>query len=193
MKRRMRLLVTTILMPAVLLSACGFGGPNTAATTTTIAAEPVRYVALGGGESTDGDIESEAVGYPRVLFRDLLPAQTTYTNLASNNAGLFDLVNRQVGTALDLGPTLVTLWVDEALLDERPDVDDPETAVRSAIEALVDSGASVGVTSGRGDGAWSQTVEALTAQAGATYVDIPPRATAVELATLFADALSLGA
>lgn len=100
---------------AVLLAmatACGSGdGGTTAGTTTPV--PPETYVAIGGSETVGMGADNPVVeSWPQVLYRTALDRNTVFVNLAVGGASIQQALEEQVPMALELRPTLVTVWLN---------------------------------------------------------------------------------
>jgi lysophospholipase L1-like esterase len=92
------------------------------------------YVAVGASESVGQGAENPVRdAWPQVLFRTAMPANTVFYDVARSGARVPDAVARQLPIALELEPTVVTVWlnVDDMASGESP------TAYRSGLQALV--------------------------------------------------------
>ncbi len=187
--RPMRLLAVALLGATTL--GCGLGGPDSAVTTTTLAPAPVVYSAIGGRATVEGDPDSlRRVAYPRLLFRDHLPAQTVFTDLARPGATVADARIHQLPTALDLGTTVATVWFDDR--DVGGPLTDAEDELARVVGALIDAGAQVAITSGAAsDPAWDGAVARVASTTGATLVELGSARGQADIAQRFADALGL--
>lgn len=83
----------------------------------TPAAAPARdqetYVAVGADDTLGVGLDRPLVDeWPKVLFRDELPRGTVFVNVAAERATVADALDQQVPLALELEPTLVTVWLN---------------------------------------------------------------------------------
>ncbi len=178
---------------AVVLAGCGFGGPETAAITTTVPPASVTYVAVGGAETVAGDVEEDrGAGYSRVLFRDHLPTQTVFTMAATTGGGVSSVLGSQIDEAVEIGATVVTIWIDEDLVRSDGSGVDPAAALADALARLKDAGADVAVTAGPTIGPlWTRTAQSIVADSDASFVDLGGATDDADIARRFADALGL--
>ncbi len=188
--RQPRLLAVAVGL-AVVAGACGLGGPEATVTPSTVAPEPVVYVALGGRATVEHDPGSTRRAiYPRLLFRDHLPAQTVFTDLARDGATVTAAATDQVPTAQALHPTVATVWFDGDELSGSPD--EGARALDEVLSALARAGADVAVTAGlHPDAAWADAVAQAAARTGATPVDLTGVEDQSAVADRFAAALGL--
>ncbi len=74
--------------------------------------------------------------WPHVLFRAALPRRTVFVNLAEDGSTASEALERQVPAALELEPTLVTVWLTATDADEETPVAQYEADVSRVIERL---------------------------------------------------------
>ena len=100
-----------LVIVSVLVAAC------TSATEPDV--QPVNapslpFVVIGAGQSDGGGIDDELRSlWARRVFQDL-PRRTVYVNLAREGATAASALEGQVPDAVDLEPTLVTIWLVSA-------------------------------------------------------------------------------
>jgi lysophospholipase L1-like esterase len=111
-RRRASVLCALVL---VLLPGCSSAGDQTTSSTLPPADDagpPVIFVALGGGETTGlGLPDSLRQAWPQLVFGDALPRQAVHVNVSSPGATVAQALDQQVPAALELGPTLATVWL----------------------------------------------------------------------------------
>lgn len=74
---------------------------------------PQVYVAIGSDETVGTGIERPLVeAWPRVLFRTALDRSTVFVNAATDGSTVADALEEQLPVALELEPTLATVWVN---------------------------------------------------------------------------------
>lgn len=96
-----------------LATACGGSGDRTTAAGTTTPAPPETYVAVGGLEAVGVGADSPVVeAWPQVLYRNALDRNTVFVNLATGVGLVQQALEEQVPVALELRPTLVTVWLN---------------------------------------------------------------------------------
>ncbi len=112
---RHRSLVVLLLMLLGLIGACSSAGDQTTASTLPPSDDtgpPVVFVAVGGGETTGLRLpDSLRQSWPQLLFTEALPRRGVHVNLSSPGATVAQALDQQVPAALELGPTLATVWL----------------------------------------------------------------------------------
>jgi lysophospholipase L1-like esterase len=74
---------------------------------------PVVYVAVGASETTGtGSDRPAQEAWPHVLVRTALPTSATYVNLGIPGATVATALREELPRALELEPTLVTVWLN---------------------------------------------------------------------------------
>lgn len=97
----------------VVATACGSSGDGTTAAVATTTAPPETYVAVGGLETIGFGADSPVVeAWPQLLYRTALDRNTIFVNLATGVGLVQQAVEEQVPVALELRPTLVTVWLN---------------------------------------------------------------------------------
>jgi len=117
----MPLAVVTVTIVLALAAAGCSGGPP-AAPVRVATGTPVHYVALGG-DDVFGGRRSLASSWPQLLFRNHLPVNATFVNLASPRHGGVEIRRDQLATALRLHPDVVTI----TLIDDLERATPPQT------------------------------------------------------------------
>ncbi|HWH34520.1 MAG TPA: SGNH/GDSL hydrolase family protein [Acidimicrobiales bacterium] len=163
---------------ALVAAACASGGEPALGPTIPPADDagpPVVFVALGGDETLGQGLDDQLrQSWPQVLLRDGLPRRAVHVNLASPGATAAQARAAQVPAALEVDPTLATVWLGGG--DAR--VGTSPAAYRRGLDAVVaplaEAGARVLVVLGPAaagagyDGATAGVVEGR----GATLVDL---------------------
>lgn len=180
-----RVVVASVLL--TVLGGCGFGGADRASTTTTQPPRAVVYTAIGGAASVEDDPDAvRREAWPRILFREHLPAQTVFSDLAREGATPSSALASQLPVALELGATVATVWFDDG---ERGA--GGASALLDLVTALVDAGAEVAISAGPGAGGdWAVAVERVAERTGATVVDLDESEDAGDIAQRFANGLA---
>ena len=112
------------------------GAPTTTIPVTPIGA-PVTYVAIGGGETLGlGARHPIAEAWPQVLFRTSLPVQSVFFSVASDGATTAQAVEDQLPLAIQLNPTVVTVWLSTADLAHRVPAPEYEANLRALLRGL---------------------------------------------------------
>jgi hypothetical protein len=74
---------------------------------------PIVYTAIGGGETVgEGTDQPARDAWPQLLFRTALPPSATFVNLAVPGVTVRTALLGEVPEALQLHPTLVTVWLN---------------------------------------------------------------------------------
>lgn len=96
------------------------GGPGGATgPTTTLPAEesgpPVVFVSVGGDETLGFSMADRLrERWTQLVFRDHLPRRSVHVNVASSGATVASALEVQLPLALEVAPTLVTVWLGGA-------------------------------------------------------------------------------
>lgn len=97
------------------LAGCSRGGNSglvPPAPPAAVKPAPV-YVAVGASETAGIGAEVPLRdAWPRVLFRDAMPPDTVFVNLGIPGATVADVLRQTMATAVDLRPTVVTVWLN---------------------------------------------------------------------------------
>lgn len=108
-----------------LATACSDGRGELAAPPSVPVEEArgaVVYVAIGSDETDGGTLDDDdrlRSAWPQVLFRTALPRRTVFYNAASELSTVEDAIDEQLPDALEVQPTLATVWLgrDDAALE----------------------------------------------------------------------------
>ena len=95
-------------------AACSSGSKvsDSAPPVTDATQSRVVYVALGGDETVNRQLDDPfRDAWPQRVFTDALPRSAIYVNFARPEATVADAVSDQVPAALDLDPTVATVWL----------------------------------------------------------------------------------
>lgn len=127
-----------------LLAACSTAGDQTAPSTIPPADEtgpPVVFVAVGGGETTGHGLPDHLrQAWPQLLYREGLPRRAVHVNVASPGATVAQALDVQVPAALELGPTLVTVWLTSGDAEAGTAVASYERDLELVVRRLQDPG-----------------------------------------------------
>lgn len=100
-----------LLCLAACSSGSRAGGPPT--TSGAAAAAGPLYVAVGASETTGIGADTPLrEAWPRVLFRSAMPVNTVFVNMGIPGATVAQALTSEVAPALDLKPTIVTVWLN---------------------------------------------------------------------------------
>jgi GDSL-like Lipase/Acylhydrolase family len=130
--RRPRVAVVGITIALAVVAVACSGGPPAAPTRAAVG-KPVHYVALGGDDVYGGRRRLTA-SWTQALFRDHLPVNATFVNLASPHNGSDEIRRDQVPTAIRLRPDIVTI----TLIDDLERATPPEDVQRD-LSAIISS------------------------------------------------------
>lgn len=136
-----RVAAMVFVVLATPATACGFGGAQESVTPSTDPPAEVTFVAIGGDETVEQDPDSRRRElWARKVFREHLPAQATFADLAEPGATAADAIVSQVPRALELEPTVVTVWLSSG----DAAVGTPGGAYQSQMDELVGALAATG-------------------------------------------------
>jgi acyl-CoA thioesterase I len=113
MRRGAAIAVLSIMsVPGMLATGCS-GGSSVEAPDAAPATPPQTYVAVGASESIGVGAERPLVeAWPRVLYRTALDRNTVFVSLGVEGSTVAEALDDQVPLALELRPTLVTVWLN---------------------------------------------------------------------------------
>lgn len=102
-----------ILLLVVLLGACRDDEPaDPVAERDDDTDEPIIYVAVGASETVGVGAGDPTLAWPEVFRRRALPPGTMFTSLGVSGSTVAAALQQQVARAVDLQPTLVTVWLN---------------------------------------------------------------------------------
>ncbi len=154
----------------------GVGAPPT----TAVPADVVTFAVIGGREALasrgeDGLTDPLRTLWPQ-LYADGLPTTATFVNFSQPEATAAAALALQVPAALEIEPTIVTVWLGEG--DQ--DIDTPPEAfgadLTAILAALRDGGVEqlIVMTSDDGSGArYGEVTAAAADAAGASLLTVP--------------------
>lgn len=95
------------------LSACTSSRPAAPPVAVDDAGPPVTYVAVGASDSVGvGTSDPLREAWPQLLYNEALPRRTVFVNLGIPGATVDEALNEELGPAVDLSPTIVTVWLN---------------------------------------------------------------------------------
>jgi acyl-CoA thioesterase I len=98
---------------AVLVAACSTPGEDPLSPPPPASGPQVVYVAVGASETAGvGSDQPLREAWPQVLFRTALPQSTVFVNLGIPGATVATALREELPQALELAPTLVTVWLN---------------------------------------------------------------------------------
>jgi hypothetical protein len=179
--RRRRAVAALALAVGPFLGACADGRsePEVQAAAPSDDRAPVTYVSLGTDETEArylGFPHSLRQAWPQVIFRTTLPQRAVFVNLADDGATVAEALDRQLPAALELAPSLATVWLTATDADEGTAPAAYETDLATLITALRRGGRTrvLVATSTALDPApaLDAAVERVTRATGADLVDL---------------------
>jgi lysophospholipase L1-like esterase len=101
-----------LALASAVAAGCSPGG-GAESPSAASAEDHETYVAVGADDTLGVGLDRPLVDeWPKVLFRDELPRGTVFVNAAAERASVADALDHQVPLALELDPTLVTVWLN---------------------------------------------------------------------------------
>ncbi|MEO6318407.1 MAG: GDSL-type esterase/lipase family protein [Acidimicrobiales bacterium] len=182
-----------VLVLCGLLGACGLGDPAATPTVTTDPPVVVSYVAIGGDRSGDDDPDSQRRQvWPRLLFREHLPAQAVFALLSRPGATVEEALRSQLPGALELEPTVATVWFTAGDVEQSTPVDRYRADLDELVGALADFGADVVVLFEAGTpSAYAEAAQTVAGAHGAAVVEVAEPGDQGQIAAQVAEALAL--
>jgi hypothetical protein len=120
---RRTLIVAAVVVVIGVLAGCASEAPPISSRVPAAVTNEDRvvYVALGGNESlTRGLDDAVRNAWPQLVFA-ALPRSAVYVNLAARDASVQSVLDVQVPTAIDLHPTVVTIWLGSSEANDQSD------------------------------------------------------------------------
>lgn len=172
-----RLCLALAGMVLILAAGCTSEPPiNATAPPAAPAEERSVFVALGGDETlTRGLEDGFRVAWTRQVFNSF-PGSTVYVNVATENATVRAGLDEQLAAALELRPTVATVWFGAADAQQGTNEDRFVAELTDLTTALLDVGTEVLLVANTGDGssvAFAARIEQVASDTGATYVAAP--------------------
>lgn len=189
----MRRALICLLLLAVI-AGCGLGDPDENVTPDTATPESVRFVAIGGDETVDRDPDSRRrESWPRLVFREHLPPQAVFADLARPGSTVADAIDEQLATALDFAPTLAVVWLTSADVERATAVEEYRTGLTNLATALGDGDATVMVVIGSDTpDSYALAARRAAEESGATAITLSDESDESAIAEQIAGALRLG-
>ena len=108
--RRVLILVLLLLLAG---AACNDDEPATPVAERDDEGEaPIVYVAVGASETVGVGAGDPALAWPEVFRRRALPPDTVFTSLGVSGSTVAAALQQQAPRAVELRPTLVTVWLN---------------------------------------------------------------------------------
>jgi hypothetical protein len=109
---RSRPLVSIAAGLVVVLAACS-GDSDDVAPADVGAGPPEVYVAIGSDQTVGTSLDRPLVeAWPRLLYRATLDRSAVFVNAATEGSTVAQALDEQLPLALELEPTLVTVWLN---------------------------------------------------------------------------------
>jgi len=177
--RSSRVVATVVVVSLVLLVAggCSLGSSGEVSTATTAPPSGEVVVAVGGWETVMSERGSAGTRWLPLFFAQS-PAGSSLFDLADRDATAATAIVDQVPRALELDPSVVTVWLVDGDVDSRTPLASYERDLGTVVQTLVDGGQEVLVTGGwqvRDDeraAAYREVAEQVATKAGVSYVDL---------------------
>lgn len=123
------------VLAAVVLVACSSGGDRAEAPAADGPAQ--TYVAIGADDTLGTGLDRPVVDeWPKLLFRDDMPRNTVFVNAAVQGATVAEALRDELPLALEVEPTLVTVWLNLDDVTARTPVPSYERELRELVHAL---------------------------------------------------------
>lgn len=137
-------LAVTVLAAAAIAGGCT-EQPSPAGPPAQAPSRPAPvYVAVGASESVGvGTDDTLREAWTQVFYREALPREAVFVNLAVPGATAEEALERQVPEGLELHPTVVTVWLNVNDLVAGVPTADYEAALAEVVGRLRQAGARV--------------------------------------------------
>jgi lysophospholipase L1-like esterase len=127
-------------MLGLLVTGCS-GGTQALAPDAATVAPPQAYVAVGASESVGVGADRPIVeAWPRVLYRTAVDRNTVFVSVGVEGSTVAEALDDQLPLALELRPTLVTVWLNVNDLTAGVPVDAYEQQLTELVRALRQDG-----------------------------------------------------
>lgn len=100
-----------ILLFVLTLGACTDNGPGSPEAEGGDEG-PIVYVAVGASETVGVGAGDPTLAWPEVFRRRALPPDTVFTSLGVSGSTVAGALQQQASRAVELAPTLVTVWLN---------------------------------------------------------------------------------
>jgi len=140
MRRGAASAVLTMVVAGLLATGCS-GGSSVDAPDAPSAAPPQTYVAVGASESVGVGADRPLVeAWPRVLYRTAVDRNTVFVSVGVEGSTVAEALDEQLPLALELRPTLVTVWLNVNDLAAGVPVDDYQRQLTALVRTLRQDG-----------------------------------------------------
>lgn len=138
----MRKLWAACLLIAVAACSTGTTSPPTSSSVMPGDAGPVIvFVSVGSDETTgEGLPDRLRQAWPQLFFRQALAQRAVHVNLAIPGTTVADALDQQLPSALELAPTVATLWLTSGDVASGTPVSDYERDLETAVRLLQQTG-----------------------------------------------------
>jgi antitoxin (DNA-binding transcriptional repressor) of toxin-antitoxin stability system len=131
-----RRLVSIAACLVVVLAACS-GDSDDAAPADVDAGPPEVYVAIGSDQTVGTSLDRPLVeAWPRLFYRATLGRSAVFVNAATEGSTVAQALEEQLPLALELEPTLVTVWLNVNDLAAGVPVETYERQLAELVRAL---------------------------------------------------------
>lgn len=132
----MTVAVLMAVMLATMVGACSSDSDSDSG-------KPVTYVAVGASETVGFGADRPATqAWPEVLRRQALPSGARFVNLGIPGATVATALEQELPKALELSPTLVTVWLNVNDLIARVPLDTYQSQLTQLVRGLRRGGAT---------------------------------------------------
>lgn len=144
-----RLLVVLVLLASACASVDGESALGPTIPPSDDSGPPVVFVSVGGAETLGANLDDQLrQSWPQLLLGDGLPRRAVHVNLATPDATAGEALDRQVPAALEVGPTLATVWLADGDAQDGTSVAAYRRELDQVVRRLGEGGARVLVVVG---------------------------------------------
>ncbi|MDQ3305684.1 MAG: SGNH/GDSL hydrolase family protein [Actinomycetota bacterium] len=138
----MRILWAACLLTAVVACSTGTTSPPASSAVMPGDAGPaIVFVSVGSDETTgEGLPDRLRQAWPQLFFRQALAQRAVHVNLAIPGTTVADALDQQLPSALELAPTVATLWLTSGDVANGTPVSDYERDLETAVRLLQQTG-----------------------------------------------------
>lgn len=130
-----------VLVLAFVVGACSDDQPA-AERSERQEADPIVYVAVGASETVGVGAGDPTLAWPEVFRRTALPPDARFTSLGVSGSTVAAALEQQVPRAVELEPTLVTVWLNVNDLTRFVPPDTYEAQLRELVRRVRRDGAA---------------------------------------------------
>jgi hypothetical protein len=168
-----------LLVTATLIVACSTSSDVSSSAPPPATDLPrVVYVALGGDETLNRQLDDPLRdAWTQRVFRTVLPRSAVYVNVARRDATVASARDDQLPAALELQPTIATLWFGDGDSQSNTPASDFDRDLAALTTSLQGAGARVLLLTGQGSdtGAnpFNDVIVDVASRTGADLVVVP--------------------